>query len=1355
MSTTERRFHETWMGMVQPIEGLVVSVPVLVDADIAARRPPELHERFRAEHVVTRDGGTPELASVRAFVEDALELGADLRDDDPPEDLAVYLPEGSETIRATWALRRPEVVAGACHERYQLLAWELPSSIELDRPDERAGVWAYPPRAKMDRLLRATGVPIGLLTNGRVVRLVYAPPGESTGAITFRVADMAKVDGRPILDALVMLLHARRFEGAGAGRSLPELLAASRRMQAEVSRELEAQVKAALERLLRGFEEAAERDGSPLVAEALADGTLTQGLLTLLLRLVFVLFAEDRELLPMESMLYREGMSVLGLFERLQADAGTYPDAMGQRFGAYGRLVALFRAVFLGVRHDGLVMPPRYGDLFDPHRFPFLEGWGPAGGAPITLAEDRARVRIPSVDDGCVFDVLRHLLYLRRERLSYRALDVEQVGSVYEALLSFEARRLASPAVRLGPYGVWIEVDAILNEEPRTRAKWLKEATDLSVAKCEAIVAAVDDSSKLDKSSYVNNSSKNAGGGALLAFSALAAFVGAGDRAEAGRLVLQPGADRKHTSSHYTPRSLSEPVVEKTLRPLIAAMGEAPTAAQILSLKVCDPAMGSGAFLVAACRFLAGELVAAWAREGSEAEARIVAHGDLVTHARRMVAQTCLYGVDKNPFAVSLGKLSLWLATLAKDEPFTYLDHALRCGDSLVGLTFEQIEKFTWEPVAPAAPKKGQLELDLFRDEIAFALKEALAARRRIEALASERSAAALKEKERALEDATDALARVRLIGDLVVGAFFARDKPKEREAERARREALVRAWLHAGGPVPPELADLAEEARAKLRPFHWAVEFPEVFFAERADPLEPGGASRVAYVDAFVGNPPFQGKNGILASGGPAYIPWLQVLHPGSHGNADLVAHFFRRTNTLLGTHGAVGLIATKTIAQGDTRATALQPLVGAGLVIYDATRIMPWPGEAAVSVSVVHLAKGSVIAHVAERRLDGAVVPFVSSRLRAGAERPDPVVLTDNADKSFQGSIVLGMGFTLTPEERAALVAKDARNAERTFPYLGGEEVNSSPTQTFERYVINFGTMSLEEAERWPDLLSIVREKVKPERDKLADNPDGRTRKANWWRFGRLTPALERAIAPLKRCLVNSQVTKHLVFAFQPTNRVFSHTLYAYPFDDYSRFAVVQSRVHEGWARLLSSSMKGDLRYAPSDCFSTFPFPAFRSLEGPGKGFYEARAEYMRTENVGLTTTYNRLKDPDVADARIEELRALTLAMDRAVLAAYGWSDLEPPPFTTPRTDEEKKAASLFEDTVVDRLFALNAERAAAQGSAVKTSASAAGDPATDTAPKKKRAAKRPAAPARETDTAGTVTGRKQATAKKKAVS
>jgi hypothetical protein len=288
--------------------------------------------------------------------------------------------------------------------------------------------------------------------------------------------------------------------------------------------------------------------------------------------------------------------------------------------------------------------------------------------------------------------------------------------------------------------------------------------------------------------------------------------------------------------------------------------------------------------------------------------------------------------------------------------------------------------------------------------------------------------------------------------------------------------------------------------------------------------------------------------------------------------------------------------------------------------------------------------------------------------------------------------------MGFVLTPEQRKELIAKNKKNGERIFRYVGGEEVNSDPDAGLERYVINFGQMELDEAEKWPDLLRIVRELVKPERDKLKNNTDGRRRKAYWWQFGRYTPALYDALRPLERCLVTTQVTKHLCCSVQPVDRVFDQRLIVFPVRELRFLATIQSRVHATWGWLLSASLRTDLSYTPSTAFVTFPFPeesSFSKLDSVGERLDTERRAYLSKHAVGLTTTYNRLKDASVTDPEVQALRALHEEVDRAVLAAYGWSDIPVPPYcgATPAQLEA------FEDEVLDRLFDLNARRAEAE--------------------------------------------------------
>ena len=681
-----------------------------------------------------------------------------------------------------------------------------------------------------------------------------------------------------------------------------------------------------------------------------------------------------------------------------------------------------------------------------------------------------------------------------------------------------------------------------------------------------------------------------------------------------------------------------------------------------------------------------------------------------------------------------------------------------------------------------------------------------------------------------------------------------------------------------------PQYRSWIEELRdgePPLAPFHWEIEFPEVFEREN-----PG-------FDAIVGNPPFAGKNTVAAANVARYPDWLKQAHAESHGNADLVAHFFRRAFDLVRRNGAFGLIATNTIAQGDTRSSGLRWICEHGGEIYRARRRVKWPGLAAVVVSVLHVARvdrsgddgrkafdggahrpahrappeggkaadrirndtndGANIAagHPAYRArqeavyagsevrdgnrppaygtqpegrpaagqapdpdgandsadagtgrpvlrdrpasmfagnkvLDGANVDTITAFLFHQGGHADPARLVANAGKSFQGSIVLGMGFTFDDTDKKGiasplaemrrLIEDDPRNREAIFPYIGGEEVNTSPTHAHHRYVINLRDYPLrredlgeswdpgesgdvgeswagvddqrqrhpfrreqegageswadvdEERRRelrrqpivphdypepvatdWPDLLAIVEERVKPER--LIQKDKGGKRQ--WWLYLRPRPELHGAIAGLDRVLVIPQTSNVQAVVFLSAQMVFGHTLIIFPFTEYSAFALLQSRIHQVWSAFLGPTMKDDLRYTPSDCFETFPFPenweVRPDLETVGKTYYDFRAALMVRNDEGLTRTYNRFHDPYENGPDIAELRDLHAAMDRAVLDAYGWNDV--PTDCDFLLDHEIDEATwgrkkkpwryrwpdAIRDEVLARLLALNAERAA----------------------------------------------------------
>ena len=437
----------------------------------------------------------------------------------------------------------------------------------------------------------------------------------------------------------------------------------------------------------------------------------------------------------------------MALFDKLRIDAGRFPDTMDQRYGAWSRLLVLFRMVHDGAKRGDLRLPPRYGHLFDPDGWAFLEGRSyrinRVMGAP---------VEVPKVPDGVVLRVLEKLLLLDSDRLSYRALDVEQIGSVYENMMGFRLERALETSIGVGKEHVVVGLETLLEKQDDEREKYLKEAAgvELSGKAAEALkqAASIDD---------------------LIASMSRRISPLPPRAVPAGGIYLQPTDERRRSGSHYTPRELTEPIVRTTLRPILEDLGATPKPEQLLALKICDPAMGSGAFLVEACRQLAAQLVKAYDVHGRPTD--VAPDEDILLYAQRQIAQHCLYGVDKNAFAVDLGKLSLWLATLARDHAFTFLDHSIRHGDSLVGLSREQISSFHWAP---------ESQIPLIRTLVDRAVGEAMALRQKIPALARSDD---VREKRRLLQDADDALARVRLVGDCVLACYFAHETAQGIEA--------------------------------------------------------------------------------------------------------------------------------------------------------------------------------------------------------------------------------------------------------------------------------------------------------------------------------------------------------------------------------------------------------------------------------------------------------------------------------------------------------------------------------------------------------------------------------------------
>jgi hypothetical protein len=1039
----------------------------------------------------------------------------------------------------------------------------------LDRVDPTGRPRVSPHSLLQDFLNRSDHL-WGIVTNGQLLRLLRKSPLVRAQAyVEFDLEAILEDDRFHEFELLYRLLHRTRLPKGMA--DAPECLLERYYQDARE------QGNRARDRLRDGVEKCLKLLGTGFLRRWRGELPTAEGLYAQLLRLVyrflFLLVAEERQLLGGTD-LYREYYSVTRL-RRLVDRQEAYTDHED---------LWLSLNVLWHLLRDHTPLPQAGGQpLASLLGLPVLDGG----------LFERIELEHQSISNRELLEAFSHLVYYYDEdahtsrRVNYAALDVEELGSVYESLLDNHP----------------IIVDRAFD--------------------------------------------------------------------------FAQGTERKSTGSYYTPAELVGELVRSALEPVLEErVRQARTTEEreraILSIRVLDPACGSGHFLLAAARRLGLEL--ARVRTGEEEpspEARREATRDIIAH--------CIYAVDKNPLAVELCKVALWIEAQVPGKPLTFLDHRVQCGDSLLGVfdldvlpkgipdeAYDQDSSFPRTQIRALKHRNkqeraGQLTLDL-KAKLEEELLEGAVALTELEGRPDD-SADVVLEKAKRYREVQDRLDRQRLACDLWTAAFFwdlaSGDPPTT--------DAVYRA-LENPSTLRGDLVGRARELAERHRFFHWPLEFPEAF-------VEGG-------FDVVLGNPPFMGGLKISGSLGDQYRHWLEVAYEPYSGTADLCAVFYRRAYSLLKPGGRMGLVATNTIGQGDTRESGLAVILRQGGAITFARRFLKWPGTANVEVNLVALYKPhhSPLATRLSHVLDGQPVPFISSRLDTEAE-VEPKRLRQNEGKAFQGSIVLGMGFVLEPHEAEAFIANDSRNADCLFPYLNGEDLNSHPQQRPSRWVICFHDWDLERAKQYPDLLRIVEEKVKPERAKLKDSiPIQAKRKKFWWQFGSPASQLYRAIAPLRRVLVACIVTEYWPPVFVPNEYVFAHRVVVFAYDDDYHYALLQSSIHEVWARKYSSTLESRLNYSPTDCFDTFPFPPeeyrrvasggwrVEALEGPfaeaariGAEYHEHRRQIMLRRWIGLTKTYNLFHDPACSAADIVRLRGLHAAMDRAILACYGWEDVD----------------------------------------------------------------------------------------------
>lgn len=783
-----------------------------------------------------------------------------LRGESVPEALSLPVAEHGGRVRPGMAVMKGDSP--------QLLIDVLPPDTDLESIRSYEG-WNTSALDRMIALCRGAKVTIGLVTNGERWLVVHVPEGGTVGHASWygRIWRPEPVT----LRAFQTLLGVRRCFGP-QDKTLPALLSASLEYQDEVTDTLGQQVRRAVEVLIQSLDRADHDRHGELLMDV-EPRELYEAGLTVMMRLVFLLCAEERGLLLLGEGIYDQNYAISTLRSELREWQSRHGDqVLERRHDAWSRLLATFRAVFGGVAHETLRMPALGGSLFDPDRFPFLEGrpkgssWRQSVAAPLPI------------DNRTVLLLLSSLQVLEQRRgarlLSYKALDVEQVGHVYEGLLERTVQRL--PEITLGLEG------ASSAKDPNVSLVDLERAQREGEASLLAILGETTGRSHSLLRRSMGRELDEASESLLLM--ACGSDTGLLKRVKPWANLLRKdiwdhplvyrknafavtlGSDRRETGTHYTPKSLTERVVRTTLEPLVyvGPSAEKPRETwklraphELLDLKVCDPAMGSGAFLVQVCRYLGDRLAESWSIEEASGKA-ITVDGEVLENlgssepmpidpgerailARRMVAERCLYGVDINPMAVELAKLSIWLVTLAKGRPFGFLDHNFKCGDSLFGIhRLDQVIRLMIDPTKPAHPK-------LFGRDIDTILSEVIDLRIKLRSTTIN-NINDIKIMEQLDINAKNRLKPIEYIADKLINVSLYDDR-KIIEKELADLSVLADDIIGNNNIEILSTNDYIKEVRQPKeprRPFHWPIEFPEVFIAS------------LTGFDAIVGNPPY-----------------------------------------------------------------------------------------------------------------------------------------------------------------------------------------------------------------------------------------------------------------------------------------------------------------------------------------------------------------------------------------------------------------------------------------------------------------------------------------------------------------
>ena len=816
--------------------------------------------------------------------------------------------------------------------------------------------------------LRAGGQHLALATNGRQWRLIFAGLDYDASCEGDVELWFEEGTGSKQLMALRTLLQPVLWTPLSEDTAPPLLQAIrdTRKGQAELSQELGERVREAVELLIQGHGEVLQERCADVEA---AD--IYRAACRVVMRLVVILFAESRELLPRENALYDAMYGLNGLLGHLQRLAARSGEALKNSHSAWPRVLALFQLVREGSHHPDLPVTEYGGELFAAGDEDASDGLSRSLAVFETACLERELL-----SDDIVHDMMNYLtrtrMRIRQGRtntwmpapVDFSDLSTEYIGVLYEGLLDYELKTASEddPVVFLSvgnqPALPLSRLESMDDRALKVLFEDLKDTSALDKDDSEAqeepahvlpfpgltqsqpqqpsadVLMALNVSETAPSYGDVRQSSRNRAEDWARHAALTAGLVRRQrpsdfeDRLQAtakrliARVVLPGewylvrwGGTRKGSGSFYTRPGLAVPTVQRTLRPLAFDPPEGADHStppqqwipkppeDILALKVCDPASGSGTFPLAALRFLTDALYDSVQHHGRiepqpDGERSLVRllgiehqsdDGEfgkelipcrpgeeeferrLKAVLRRHVVERCIYAVDLDPLAVELCRLSLWIETMERDLPFGFLDHKVKCGNALVGAWFDQFRHY------PAMAWKNREGGDKTHSNGVHFEKNART--QAIKAFVKDKLTSDLKRflqerdlfQEDLLEQASTAhdnafaiLERIHAlpVHDAAERADVYRRELLGSEVWQSLKEAMdlwCACWFWPAdeieyAPLPTTFADPPEETRAaaqriatEMRFFHWELEFPDVFREEEAG------------FDAILGNPPWE----------------------------------------------------------------------------------------------------------------------------------------------------------------------------------------------------------------------------------------------------------------------------------------------------------------------------------------------------------------------------------------------------------------------------------------------------------------------------------------------------------------